>query len=399
MRLFISFVAIAVLAVALGVTSASAELVGITGSANTGPEAETRPASNVGPDTARLNGKVNPHQRPTVYRFDWGPTTDYGFRTSDTAAGKGESGVSAATTLRGLRQGTTYHFRIVATSDQGTNYGEDMTFTTTGVAPPEDSTPAPGGGTTTPGEGAPTPGDAPAAPGDTPAAPGDGTAAPGTGEPGTPGEPGDLGTDTGSGIAEGSGQAFDIGGEPQLGERIDVAPIAGRVTINPPGPAGYQVLEEGATVPIGSIIDTRKGTVAITTELPAGSTQTAEFWGERFKVGQRPDQRGLTDIMLRGEMPKCGSKGSAKGKIGTAKHKRKRRLWGRDTRGRWRTHGRGSQATTRGTSWVMQERCDGTYTRVTEGSIEVRDHYLKRTVVLNAGERYVARPESKHSRR
>ena len=50
-----------------------------------------------------------------------------------------------------------------------------------------------------------------------------------------------------------------------------------------------------------------------------------------------------------------------------------RRLWGKDKHARFRTHGRDSVATVRGTQWVTTDRCDGTVTRVTEGKVLVRD--------------------------
>ena len=44
-----------------------------------------------------------------------------------------------------------------------------------------------------------------------------------------------------------------------------------------------------------------------------------------------------------------------------------RRLWGKDRHARFRTHGRDSVATVRGTEWVTTDRCDGTLTKVAHG--------------------------------
>ena len=43
----------------------------------------------------------------------------------------GPQNVGAA--VAGLKNGTTYHYRLVATSDAGTTYGSDLTFATRGV--------------------------------------------------------------------------------------------------------------------------------------------------------------------------------------------------------------------------------------------------------------------------
>jgi hypothetical protein len=67
-----------------------------------------------------------------------------------------------------------------------------------------------------------------------------------------------------------------------------------------------------------------------------------------------------------------------------------RRLWGRDSGGRFRTYGRHSHATVRGTRWLTEDRCGGTLTRVTEGAVVVRDLARRRSVVVRAGHSYLA---------
>ena len=74
-----------------------------------------------------------------------------------------------------------------------------------------------------------------------------------------------------------------------------------------------------------------------------------------------------------------------------SRSRRVRRLWGRDDGGRFRTHGRHSHATVRGTRWLTVDRCDGTFTRVTEGAVSVRDRGRHRTVLVRAGHSYLAR--------
>ena len=448
MRRFLTVSSAAVLTAVVGVSSASAGLTGVNpvslvtlnASAATAPSAETRAASNIGNNSARLNGKVNPKDRPTTYYFQYGRTEAYGSRTSDTAAGRGQSGVSAAATISGLSSGTTYNFRIVAVSDAGTSYGANRTFTTSGVATPDDpgtppadpgtppadpgtppadpGTPpadpgsTPGGGIisipgdpgTTPGDPGTTPGDPGTTPDDPGATPGPGTT-PGGGTT-TPGggtstdgtsTPGGGNTDAGPAGQPDTSNQLVIGGQPKKHKKFAVAPTAGRIMVNPPGPTGFQPLVEGVSVPIGSIVDARNGTAAITTQLPGGKKQTAEFWGERFKVRQPKEEGGLTEVRVRDARRDCDGKSiSAFDKISTARKKKRRGLWGRDTRGRWRTHGRGSQATTRGTIWFSEERCEGTYTKVIEGSVLVRDHYIKRNIVVDAGESYLAKPHKKY---
>ena len=62
--------------------------------------------------------------------------------------------------------------------------------------------------------------------------------------------------------------------------------------------------------------------------------------------------------------------------------------------GRFRTRGRHSSATVRGTIWTVSDRCDGTLTKVKRGKVAVRDFRRGRTIVLRAGKSYLARSPS-----
>ncbi|MFN4004804.1 MAG: DUF6701 domain-containing protein [Hylemonella sp.] len=97
-----------------------------------GPAATTSPATAVTATAATLNGSVTPNDAATTVSFEYGPTTAYGSTIAATpatlAAGATASPVSAG--LTGLLPGTTYHYRVVATSSAGTSYGADATFTT-----------------------------------------------------------------------------------------------------------------------------------------------------------------------------------------------------------------------------------------------------------------------------
>ena len=90
----------------------------------------TSGASSIGSTSATLNGRVDPNGRSTTYFFDYGTTTAYGSKTSSSSAGSGSSSTSVSKSVTGLKPGTTYHFRLVATSDAGTVAGADQVFTT-----------------------------------------------------------------------------------------------------------------------------------------------------------------------------------------------------------------------------------------------------------------------------
>ena len=122
-----------------------------------------------------------------------------------------------------------------------------------------------------------------------------------------------------------------------------------------------------------------------------GRTQAASFYSGVFRVVQRGS---LIELQLRGPKPTCSSAAKTAGASAKPnKKKRKartRRLWG-SGRGRFRTRGAFSAATIRGTTWLVEDRCRTTTTRVKRGVVVVRDFKRKKRILLRAGRRYVAR--------
>ena len=68
------------------------------------------------------------------------------------------------------------------------------------------------------------------------------------------------------------------------------------------------------------------------------------------------------------------------------------KLWG-SGKGKFRTNGKYSSATVRGTIWLVEDRCEGTLTKVTRGTVSVRDFKRKKTVTVKAGHSYLARAQ------
>jgi trimeric autotransporter adhesin len=125
---------------ARGVTSAGVTSYGtdmtLTTTATGAPLAITLPASTITDNSAILNGTVNALCNSTTVTFDYGLNTSYGSSiTADQSPVTGSSVVPVTASLTGLTLNTLYHYRIVATSTQGTTYGADQSFTT-GANPP-----------------------------------------------------------------------------------------------------------------------------------------------------------------------------------------------------------------------------------------------------------------------
>ncbi|MBZ5535409.1 MAG: FG-GAP-like repeat-containing protein [Acidobacteriia bacterium] len=96
------------------------------------PSITTEPATFVTSNSAWLNGTVVENGLRATISFQWGITNGYGNTIVATNSSyKGHIYI----TLSSLSPGTTYHYRIIATSDAGTTYGNDLTFSTLQVGP------------------------------------------------------------------------------------------------------------------------------------------------------------------------------------------------------------------------------------------------------------------------
>jgi hypothetical protein len=179
---------------------------------------------------------------------------------------------------------------------------------------------------------------------------------------------------------------------PRQGVTVGLTDVSGSVRVALPGTHSYVPIASVAQLPVGTVIDTRRGRVSLTTAVQSGRrTQQGSFWGGTFQIGQPRQGDGMTDIKLVGPKLHCPS-----GPVSAAARKAGRRLWGRDRHGRFRSHGRGSIATVRGTTWLTEERCSGTLTRVKDGAVSVRDLGRKATVLVRAGHSYLAHVHGRH---
>jgi streptogramin lyase len=296
-------------------------------------------ADQIGTASARLRGRVRPNSQATTYHFEYGPTADYGMSTATAYAGSSYDLEQVLATVDGLAPATKYHYRVVAENDAGTTTGPDRVFGTAALTVTE-----------------PTP--APPAP-----------------EPEKP--------------------------EPEFAKTI----VADGDGVRYKAPGGtWHDLEAGAALPVGVALDARRGKVNLMSAGCRGGVQTGTFGGGVFSVHQPRAGCGRVDVYLRGgSFKRCAQparRGSAR-RATASRTRRVRRLWGRDSGGKYRSHGRHSHATVRGTRWLTEDRCEGTLTRVTNGAVVVRDLKRRRSVLVRAGHSYLAkaRPSARARRR
>jgi hypothetical protein len=156
--------------------------------------------------------------------------------------------------------------------------------------------------------------------------------------------------------------------------------------------SGFVPLTRAVQIPVGSVVDVRKGGVEMTSAANlTGRTQSGTFTKGRFKVTQPRTARPFTNLRLTGGSFRACRRDLSRRSTARIAARRVRRLSGR-ARGRFRTRGRYGSATVRGTTWSVEDRCNGTLTRVSEGVVAVRDFAKRRTVRLRAGRSYLARP-------
>ncbi len=294
---------------------------------------------------AALEGSVNPQGLATTAHYEYGLDSQfrasgpvYDQSTPSQSVGSDFSSHAVIASLSGLVPNALYHVRLVATNSAGTTFGPDATFTTK-----EDPPPPP----------------------------------------------------------------------PKLGGSFNAEPVKGLVFVEINGK--FIPITEVRQIPNGAIINALHGTVALITAAGGSSsanvsqaartkskkpkakvtTQKGTFGGAVFKVTQ--DHSGLATLsFVEGASfagaPTYASCQTHSGKAAVAALSKKtlQLLKGSDNHGKFRTKGRYAAATVRGTVWSIADRCDGTLTQVTRGTVVVSDLVRHKSITVRAGHSYLA---------
>ncbi|MEI6061300.1 MAG: GEVED domain-containing protein, partial [Bacteroidota bacterium] len=95
------------------------------------PLVSTMPATSISGVGATLNGFVNPNGFSSSVSFEYGLDASYGTTVAAIPSSlTGSTNAAVKATLLGLSMNTTYHYRVISTSSEGTTLGNDMIFTT-----------------------------------------------------------------------------------------------------------------------------------------------------------------------------------------------------------------------------------------------------------------------------
>ena len=176
------------------------------------------------------------------------------------------------------------------------------------------------------------------------------------------------------------------------GEAVsDLAPCETDVIQTPePGENNFVRITPPTEIPVGSQVDTAHGTIKLIAGLGGGRTNSANFNDGLFKIQQAHARNAYMTLLLEGgNFGVCRTSALSAMSVDAKRKRQVRRLWG-NGKGRFTTKGRYSSATVRGTHWLVQDRCDGTLTRVLRGIVKVKDFRKHKTISVRAGHTYLA---------
>ena len=303
----------------------------------------------VTPTGAGFSGSVNPDGLATTASFQYGldpkytggGSITYTNSTSGQTLGSDFSSHAVAASVSGLVPNALYHVRLVATNSAGTTFGPDVPFTTA-------KAPAPG--------------------------------------------------------------------SPTLGKTFNVSLVSGVVLVKIHGV--FIPLTELTQIPKNTVINALHGSLSLTTAVSGGAhpahdaaakakkkpkpkTQKGTFSGAVFKLSQatRGAGKGLVTLtIVEGASFKgaptyatCKKAKKAGDASAAAVSKKVLQLLHASAKGKFKTTGRYSAATVRGTKWTIADRCDGTLTHDVTDSVAVTDFVRHKTIILHAGQSYLAK--------
>ncbi len=171
---------------------------------------------------------------------------------------------------------------------------------------------------------------------------------------------------------------------------------SGTVLIKPPGDKDFTPLGPGDSVPVGSVVDARAGTLALSIPSkfdPKAPPTQLSVTAAIFQLKQELASDGhttVTDLVVRTPAGLAHACAPRKGVV-RSRHATIRRIRARVTKGFVRVRGAAAMLTTRKASFSMRDRCDGTSTRLVSGTGTVFDRVTGRRVRLRAHQAYVAR--------
>ncbi len=167
-----------------------------------------------------------------------------------------------------------------------------------------------------------------------------------------------------------------------------------------PGTSQFVLLPGLRQIPFGTLVDATAGRVLVTAARPGTGTQSGEFFSGQFLLGQ--SHNGVvTTTLAGGSSSRCSKRGkggrSHKGNNGhgasahASARRHGRRLWA-NAHGTFSSKGNYASGAVQGTEWLTEDRCSGTFIRVTRDKVLVTDLVRHRTHLVHAGHGILIKP-------
>jgi hypothetical protein len=200
-------------------------------------------------------------------------------------------------------------------------------------------------------------------------------------------------------------------GAPKLGKTFNTGHVTGLVLARVNGV--FRPITQALQFPIGTVIDALGGSITIITAAggPGGAhdaaakgkthkgskvkTQSGTFGGAIFKITQAHSGQATLSLVegaFTGAPTYATCKKHKAGDATAAALSSKTlQLLKANAKGKFTTKGKYGAATVRGTKWTTADRCDGTLVHDQTDSVAVTDFVLRKTIVLHAGQSYLAK--------
>jgi len=181
---------------------------------------------------------------------------------------------------------------------------------------------------------------------------------------------------------------------PVLAVSGNVSPVTGKVYVRLPGTNKFVLLTGLLSIPFGTIVDAREGTVKVTTQGKKG-LQSVNFYEGEFALTQISNGVA-TATLYGGSYGVCPTK-RERGHVAafaSAHHSSRnhvvRKLWA-NGHGTYSTRGNYATGAVLGTVWETIDRCNGTGIRVVTDSVLVTNLVTHKKTRVKAGHTYIAK--------
>jgi hypothetical protein len=174
---------------------------------------------------------------------------------------------------------------------------------------------------------------------------------------------------------------------PKVGRTVVVSPAHGSIRVKARGSRRYKRLRRARTIRLGSTVDATNGQVRLRAASGSG-IESGVFSDGAFVVTQTRTTPRYVELRLVGGRPEACAQASGAGPRAAVSPRVIRRLRAR-ARGHFRTRGGNAAATVRGTTWLTEDRCDGTVITSQEGTVDTTTQLGSQDFQLQPGQSVV----------